>query len=89
MTLNYHIQTNGPRTTITACPDCEWPRWAMAKAAAIAHMRRHLRRCREAIRVLRRAASYQEYIWLREETSATKGRNTDEKSQVPVGDTLK
>jgi len=86
---NYHVHHTGTGTVITECPTGEWTRWAMARAAAIAHLRKELRMCREAIRVLRRAASYREYISLREETSASKDRNTDEKSQVPVGDTLK
>jgi len=67
MTPSYHVNYQGPCTTITHSPDGPWPRWDMARAAAIEHLRDHVAECELTLMCIRRAGSFGEYVLLREE----------------------
>jgi hypothetical protein len=66
----YHVRFDGPLTAITESPDGPWPRWEMARAAAIQHIEETLAECQATLGVLRRAANFHEYRWLVEEREA-------------------
>jgi hypothetical protein len=77
----YDVRFAGPDTTITSVPDGPWCRWEMARAAAIEHLREHVRECERTLMCLRRAGSFGEYLWLREEIAGSE-------AQVVEGSTL-
>ena len=72
----YHVEYAGPGTTITETPDGEWPRWEMARAAAIHHLEERIAECQATplcqatLLSLRLAASVQEYRWLMKKREA-------------------
>lgn len=45
MTERYTVHFNSHRTSITSHPDGPWPRWDMARLAAIEHLESHVRGC--------------------------------------------
>ena len=81
MTTSYTAHFQGPNTEITEHPNGEWPRWHMARAAAIEHLRDHVRECEKTLGCVRRAGSFGEYRWLVGEMGA-------EAAQVYSADTL-
>lgn len=80
----YYVHFAGPATSITEDPTGPWPRWEMARRAAIEHIEELVAECEETLWVLRRAANFFEYMSLKE----TPGSDADESAQVSVGGKL-
>lgn len=88
MTDRYHVALDGPSTSITECPDGEWPRWHHARAAAIQHLEEMVATWQEALWVLRHSGSFWEYRTLMKEKAAREETKCGERAQVQVGGTL-
>ncbi len=56
----YHVRFHGPLTAITSSDQGPWPRWEMARAAAIEHLELHVRECQRTLTRLRRAGNAQD-----------------------------
>lgn len=70
MCPRYTIHFDGPLTSITEHPAGPWPRWQMARAAAIEHLEQQVRECSQTLMCIRRAGCFFEYELLREEREA-------------------
>lgn len=85
MTTRYHVHLDGPNTRITENPAGPWPRWEMARAAAIEHIEELAAECEETLLCLQRAGNFWEFELLKGEMAGSKA---DELDQVQPGDTL-
>lgn len=79
----YSIVFDGPLTFITEHPDGPWPRWEMARLAAIVHLEEQVRECLRTLQVLGRAGNFFEYELLVGEMRA------EDVAQVVEGGTLR
>ncbi len=74
----YHVRFDGPSTRITEDPNGPWPRFEMARWAAIEHIEEMIAECERTLLCLRQAASFWEYMVLVEEKeAATRASMTD------------
>lgn len=85
MPERYTVRFAGPLTSITESHTGPWPRWEMARAAAVEELEDHVRECFKTLDCLRRAGNFFEYEVLVEELAAAE---EGEVAQVEGGDTL-
>lgn len=86
MTTRYTVHFQGPDTSITSAPDGPWPRWSMARAAAVEHLEGQVRECKRAVLCLKRAGNFAEYLWLVEEMASGVEDESSVRDFSPLGE---